>query len=94
MSRPNYARKRDDSEPNIVKALEKAGFKVWKELPCDLLVYRPDKGFQTLENKTPTKTGKRRKRKDQKAQDEFIRLTGTPVALTAEDALRKLGAVV
>lgn len=92
MSRPNYARKRDDSEKDIVEALEKAGFRVWRELPVDLLVYRPDIGIRLLENKTPTKTGKRRKRKDQKAQEEFIRLTGTPVVLTPEAALRVLGA--
>lgn len=91
MSRPNYARKRDESEADIVEALEKAGFRVWRELPVDLLLYRPDTGIRLLENKTPTKTGKRRKRTDQKAQDDFIKLTGTPVALTPEDALRKLG---
>lgn len=93
MSRPNYARKRDTSEPDIVEALEKAGFRVWRELPVDLLVYRPDTGIRLLENKTPTKTGKRRKRKDQQAQDDFVKLTGTPVVLTPEAALEALGAV-
>jgi hypothetical protein len=88
-----YAMKRDVSEPQIVAALEKAGFRVWRELPVDLLTWRPDKGFQTLEAKTPTKTGKRRKRKDQEAQDAFIALTGTPVAMTPEAALKALGAV-
>lgn len=91
MTRPRYARERDISEPDIVKALRKAGFRVWRELPVDLIVFRPDVGVRLLENKTPTPTGKRRKRKDQKAQDEFIRLTGTPVALTPEDALKALG---
>jgi hypothetical protein len=89
---PRYG-KRDLSETDIVKALRKEGFWVYTQLPCDLLVWRPDKGWQTLENKTPTKTGKRRKRKDQKAQDAFIAMTGTPVALTPEDALRALGAI-
>lgn len=90
---PRFAKKRDHSEPRIVEALEKAGFQVWRELPVDLLVWRPDIGFQCLENKTPTKTGKRRARKDQKAQDEFVKLTGTPVVLTPEEALRALGAI-
>lgn len=93
MSMPRYRAKRDHSEPAIKEALEKAGFKVWDWLPVDLLVFRPDTGIRLLENKTPTKTGKRRKRKDQQEQDEFIRLTGTPVALTAEEALRALGAL-
>ena len=92
MTMPRYG-KRDASESDIVKALKKAGFRVWTRLPVDLLVYRPDTGIRLLENKTPTKTGKRRKRKDQQDQDEFIQLTGTPVALTAEEALRKLGAM-
>lgn len=88
-----WANKRDHSEPAIRQALEKAGFRVWDKLPVDLLTWRPDKGFQLLENKTPTKTGKRRKRTDQKAQDAFIALTGTPVALTPEAALKALGAL-
>lgn len=92
--RPNYARKRDLSEHDIVKTLKKAGFHVWTELPVDLLVFRPDVGVRLLENKTPTSTGKRRKRKDQEAQDAFIKLTGTPVVLSAEEALRALGAMV
>lgn len=93
MSKPRYAGKRDLSESDIVKAIRKAGFQVWTQLPVDLLVWRPDKGFQLLENKTPTKTGKRRKRKDQEAQDAFIAMTRTPVALTPEEALRALGAI-
>ena len=90
---PRFAAKRDQSEVEIVQALLRAGFAVWRHLPIDLLVWRPDKGFQLLELKTPTKTGRRRKRTDQKAQDDFIALTGTPVVLDAESALRALGAV-
>lgn len=85
--------KRDIAEPEIVAALLRAGFAVWRELPVDLLVWRPDKGFHLLEIKTPTKTGKRRKRKDQKIQDGFVALTSTSVVLTAEDALRALDAM-
>jgi len=87
------AARRDIAEPEIVQALLRAGFAVWRELPVDLLVWRPDKGFHLLEIKTPTKTGKRRKRKDQQAQDDFIALTSTSVVLTAEDALQALGAL-
>ncbi len=97
MSILRYAKRRDHSEPEIRKALEKAGFVVFDHLPVDLLCFRPDQcrdGFvRLLEIKTPTKTGKRRKRKDQEAQDAFVKLTGTPIALTAEDALRALGAM-
>ena len=90
--RPRYLANhaKDLSEPDIRDALEKAGFQVWDVLPCDLLTWRADRGFQTLECKTPTKAGKQRKRKDQKAQDEFLALTRTPVALSPQEALRAL----
>lgn len=83
---------KDKSEPGIRKALEAAGFRVWDRLPCDLLTWRPDKGFQPLECKTPDEKGNRRKRNDQEAQDAFLRDTGTHVALTPEEALQALGA--
>lgn len=89
-----YRMKRDESEADIVAALLRAGFAVWRDLPVDLLVWRPDKGFQLLEVKTPaTKAGKRRARHDQKAQDAFLALTGTQVVLTPEAALQALGAL-
>lgn len=86
-----YAMKRDVSEPAIRAALEKAGFLVWDYLPVDLLVFRPDKGVQLLETKTPDSKGRRRKRYDQAKQDAFLMMTDTPVALTPEEALKKLG---
>jgi Holliday junction resolvase len=46
-----YAKKRDKSEPEIVEALQAAGFKVWRELPVDLLAYRAGR-FYVLECKT------------------------------------------
>lgn len=91
---PKYAKRRDIAEPAIVQALEATGCTVYRELPCDLLVRRPRDPpgiLRTLECKTPTKSGKRRKRKDQEAQDKFIEATGTPVVLTAEQALGVLG---
>lgn len=84
---------KDLSEPDIRDALEKAGFEVWDYLPTDLLTWRPDKGFQLLECKTPTVTGKRRSRKDQAAQTAFLVRASVPVALTPEMALKMLGAV-
>jgi hypothetical protein len=90
--RPRYLtqHRKDTSEPDIREALEKAGFTVFDYLPCDLLCFRPDVGIKTLECKTPTKTGKQRKRKDQKKQDEFLKLTKTPVVLTPEAAIRAI----
>jgi hypothetical protein len=93
--RPRYFanHRKDASEGEIADALERAGFLVWDKLPVDLLTWRADLGFQLLECKTPTKTGKRRKRKDQADQAEFLTLTKTPVALTPEAALLLLGAL-
>lgn len=87
----NHAK--DISEPKIREALEEAGFEVWDHLPCDLLAFRPDKGVKLIECKTPDDKGRRRKRYDQKTQEEFLARTGTPVALTPEEALRAVGAI-
>lgn len=92
MSLNRYARKRDIAEKGILDALERAGFRVWNSLPVDLLTWRADLGFQLLECKSLTATGKIRKRKDQKTQQEFINLTGCAVAGTGADALVKLRA--
>jgi hypothetical protein len=43
-----------------------------------------------MEVKTPTKSGKRRKRTDQADQDAFIAETGTPVVKSLEEALTAL----
>lgn len=94
--RPRYLtqHRKDLSEPGIVSALEQAGFTVWDSLPCDLLVWRIDKGFRLLEAKSPYgKEGKQRKRNDQNSQVEFLQMTGTPVVLTPEQALRAVGVI-
>lgn len=93
MSLNRYAKKRDLSEPEIISALEKAGFKVWNYLPVDLLTWRIDKGFRPLECKTPygKESPKARLDKRQKAQIEFLQVTGCPLVLTPEQALRALG---
>jgi hypothetical protein len=94
MSIKRWSVKRDLAQPEIIAAIEAAGFQVWRiGLPVDLLVWRADKGVRLLEVKTPTKSGKRRARSDQQAQDVFIALTGTPVVKTSEEALRALGAI-
>lgn len=83
----------DHSAMPIVKALRQAGYKVWLiGVPCDALVHywsnkRQCFRWQTLEFKTPTTTGKRRKRTDQLKQEEFLQDTQTPVVLTLDAAL-------
>lgn len=94
------ASKVDLSQQAIVEGLRAHGFRV--EIigrPVDLLITRLDDlvgryakpyNWALLELKTPTKSGKVRKRKDQEKQDEFIRETGTPVVTTLEQALAAL----
>lgn len=90
------AAKTDAVQSFIVEGLRKCGYHV--EIigqPVDLLigVGRAPFLWKLLELKTPQKNGKRRNRKDQRNQDEFLRLTGTPVVCTLEEALKALGAV-
>ena len=91
-----WARKTDASQQAIIDGLRKLGVKVWViEEPCDLLTLYWSSKYQTflwqpLECKTPTKTGKRRKRTDQAEQDEFIAGTGTPVVLSLDEAIAAL----
>jgi hypothetical protein len=86
----------DASQAAIVEGLRNAGYRVEIiERPVDLLVGRWIYYYDTfrwwlLELKTPTKTGKIRKRKDQEKQDLFIKETGTAVVSTLEEALKAL----
>lgn len=98
------AAKVDSVQAEIVEGLRKAGY--WVEVigrPVDLLVGRlwEEAHLETgekklgatwylLEVKTPTKTGKRRKRKDQEEQNKFIAETGTSVVTSLEQALEAL----
>jgi len=83
----------DHSAGSIVEGLREVGYKVWIiGEPCDLLVRFWSKKaqrflWQPLECKTPTSTGKRRKRNDQLKQEEFLADTQTPVVLTLDAAL-------
>lgn len=88
------AAKRDENEPEIVDGLERVGIHVFRSLPCDLLTFRAIRcphchGNQwlPLEVKMPHA----RQRNDQKAQTEFLRLTGVPIVRTLDDALRSVG---
>ena len=82
------AAKRDLAEPAIVAALEAAGAVVFRHLPVDLLIHYRDR-WQLLEIKTPGSHPDAR----QRAQQAFLRSTGTKIAKTPEEALRALGAV-
>lgn len=85
--------KRDDSEPGIIQALEKAGWHVWPDLPVDLLAWKEGHGFRVLEVKTPQgkKDPKARMRKRQVDQLVFLATTGAPVVCTPEQALAAVG---
>lgn len=95
MSLSRYAKKRDLCEPEIVEALEAAGWLVWQlDRPCDLLCFKRSRGFHTLECKTGR--GKRLTvtvDKRQKEQAEFLLVTATPIVRTPEEALRALGEI-
>lgn len=81
---------RDLAEPAVVAALRASGCLVLRELPTDLLVYCRGQ-WKLLEVKTPTATGKVRKRNDQQEQADFCRDYDVPYITTAEAALRYLG---
>jgi len=84
--------RRDNAEAAIVDALERAGWEVWRELPCDLLVYKPSKGFRTLETKSNKRAdGTVVLRKEQTKQAGFCLRTNTAYVTTPEEALRALG---
>ena len=88
-----YAVRKDGSQSEIVHALRGAGVKVWVlHEPCDLLTFFRGR-WLPLECKTPTPTGKRRKRMDQAEQDAFLAETGCPVVLGVDDALRAVGVI-
>jgi len=90
-----YDAKRDRAEPAIVDALERAGWEVFRELPTDLLVYKPSKGWRVLETKTRRKAdGSPVLDTRQKKQAGFCVRTNTPYVTTPEEALRALGDVL
>lgn len=94
MSLARYAKKRDTCEPEIVVAIESAGWLVEKlDRPVDLLCWKAGV-VKLLECKTGR--GKRLtviKDKRQKEQTDFLIQTGTPIVRTPEEALRALGEI-
>lgn len=90
-----YALRKDGSQEAIVEAIRAAGWLCFVlHEPADLLCWKDGRGWRVLECKTPTKTGKQRKRKDQHLQAQFLELTKTPVVMTPFEALLKLGETV
>lgn len=85
-SNHKYGVRRDEGEPQIVEALEKAGWHVWRELPVDLLLYKPGIGFKALECKAPDKPLKPKKG----PQEAFIALTGVAIVNNGIDAIREV----
>jgi hypothetical protein len=98
MSLNRYAKQRDLSEPDIIEALEEAGFDVYPlDYPVDLLVRKDDWApgiFKMLEVKT-IHEGRRKELTDkrQESQRNFIASTGTPIVRTPLEALKAVGAV-
>lgn len=101
MSIYRRAAKVDTAQADIVEAFEGRGIEVWYiREPCDLLLRvrcasHGIRCWQTMEIKTPSgkKNPKARRRKEQVRQNNFIDDTGTPVAISVEDAFRKLNAL-
>lgn len=88
MSLPRYAAKRDDNEPDIVKALQDVGCLVYRlSRPCDLAV-RFRGTIHLLEVDNPE--SKYRKRDE--SQKLFLSQWEVPLVQTINDALRAIGA--
>jgi hypothetical protein len=95
--RQRWAAKVDSTQPAIVEQLQAVGICVYDiRWPCDLLLRfwcnrHHDFCWQPLEIKTPC--GKRRTvRQDprQKAQQEFLTETNTPIAIDFDSAMAEL----
>jgi hypothetical protein len=89
MSRPAWAgKRRDETEPDIVAALEKAGAKVCRlDRPCDLVVrFRGELYLLEIEGVTEY-------RKREKAQETFLAEWQVPKVKTPLQALEAIGAI-
>ena len=85
MTMPRYAKRRDETEPAIVKDLRKCGFQVRQQDFPDLVVRRPDGRIFLLEVDGITKNRKRKPK-----QLEFLREWAIPLVKTTEEALGRL----
>ena len=84
-----YAARRDIAEKPIISVLRGIGALVYQlDLPCDLAVLFRGRWF-LMEVKTLLNTPKDR----QRAQKEFLAITGTPIVRTPQEALKAIGAV-
>lgn len=89
--------RRDLSEPDIVEALEKAGWEVHKELPVDLLCLKRISPtlvlLKLLEAKTPhgKKKPSARVDKRQEKQNAFVARWDIPKPVTPFEALLAVG---
>lgn len=93
-----YNAKRDDAEPDVVEALEKAGWEIHREMPVDLLCLKRVAGalvIKLVEVKTPKgkKNPKARIDKRQVEQNEFLERHQIPRTCTAVDALKAVGEI-
>jgi len=93
----SYNGKRDKSEPAIVKALQDAGYEVFRQMRVDLAIRRRywEPGVVLLlEAKTPVnKRNGARIDKRQKAQIEFVKQVGVPRVTTPAMALEAAKAI-
>lgn len=80
-----YARRVDSTQKDILAGLRAAGIMCWViSEPCDVLTYYPPlRRWRPLE----CKPLKKRLRKDQASQSEFLALTHTPIVRTAVEAI-------
>jgi len=92
MSIHRHAAKADANQPEIIAAIERAGWEAHVvRRPCDLFCWHPRFDiWQPLEVKDPSKVTKAGKpihdaRMDE--QHEFLERTGTPIVTTPEEAL-------
>lgn len=72
----------DATQSDIVNSLRQAGIWVWViGQPCDLLTY-----FRGCWLPLEAKPIKKRRRKDQEKQDEFLKATNCPVVRSFQEA--------
>lgn len=93
MSKYRRAAKRDACEPEIVEALQKAGWEVHRDLPIDLLCLKREGRLiriRLLECKVKGK----KPRKDQAEQNAFCERWNIPKPVDAFTALLAVGEVV
>lgn len=87
MSLNRFAKRKDETQAEIVKALRKVGVKVWiLDTPCDLLTYWAGL-WLPLEVKT---SGKSRLTED---QEKMRKECGLKVVVNEVEALRAVGVI-